>query len=166
MYAYKPVFDAWLKQHRLIADQAEDIFQEALLIFYKKINQPGFVSSSKPETFLMGICKYLSFNRIRMHRNFTSLEASESIMLESQYEDLQELIEKEERINQLSQTLDNIGDKCNKLLTGFYFDKKSLEELCRELDISGVNVIKVQKHRCLEKIKNMIKTTTNQYEKR
>lgn len=166
LYAYKPVFSGWLSKHRIIADQADDIFQEALLIFYKKTHQPDFVESSKPETFLMGICKYLAYNRIRTHRNFTNIETSEVIQIESEIDDIQYLVEKEQKINQINLTLENVGERCYKLLTGFYFEKKSLDELCTDLDISGVNVIKVQKHRCLEKVKNMIKTTTNQYAKR
>lgn len=166
MYAYKPVFVSWLAQHRLVYDQAEDIFQEALLIFFKKTSRPDFVFESKPETYLMGICKYITFNRIRVYRNFSNIEAAESIQLEAELDNIAELVNKEKQITAALKTLENIGDKCYKLITGFYFEKKSLETLCNELQISNVNVAKVQKHRCLEKARNMLQTKEQNYAKR
>ncbi|MGZ5247996.1 MAG: hypothetical protein ACXWCR_12885, partial [Flavitalea sp.] len=57
--------------------------------------------------------------------------------------------------------LEQIGDQCKKILTGFYYEEKSMKELLVEFSYENEQVLRNRKSRCMKKLKNLIVANAN-----
>lgn len=128
-------------------EDAEDIFQEALLILYKKVRSGDFVLSSTVKTFIVGIARNLWYAELRRKGKESLIVNFDMIQEETASEDEQQYKLAEMAFNLL-------GEKCKQLLILFYFKKKSMAEVAHMLEFSNEKVAKNQKYRCLEKAKD------------
>jgi RNA polymerase sigma factor (sigma-70 family) len=128
-------------------EDAEDIFQEALLILYKKVKDGNFILSSALSTYLNGIARNLWYMQLRKKNK-------ENLTFD--FNDVAEVfVTEEENQYQLAEMAFNLlGEKCKQLLLLFYFRKKSMQEVAGALGFSNERVAKNQKYRCIEKAKD------------
>jgi RNA polymerase sigma factor (sigma-70 family) len=126
-------------------EDAEDIFQDALLILYKKVKSGNFILSSSLKTYLTGVGRNLWYQELRRRGKETMIiqteDAEDSVGLEPQY-------------RQAEMAFNLLGEKCKQLLVLFYFKKKSMLEIAHILEFTNEKIVKNQKYRCLEKAKD------------
>lgn len=127
-------------------DEAKDIFQDALLIYYEKTQEPGFGTESSEDAYLAGICKHLWYRKHRDQSTEIPLDEQMSLSPEQEPEVSKRLL----RFVELS------GKKCLELLKAFYYDKLNMKELSGRFGFSGERSATVQKYKCLEKVRNEI----------
>jgi hypothetical protein len=106
---------------------------------------------------VVGIAKHLWSKRFREKNRSTPLDFLEAQKLVSQ----NEAQASEEK---LLQFLQSAGAKCMALLSAFYYEKLSLDELSAKFGFSGIRSATVQKFKCLEKVRTSIKEKSLQYE--
>ena len=127
-------------------EDAEDIFQDALLILYKKAKTGEFVLSSSIKTYIVAVAKNLWYAELR--------RKGKEVITEDFNEPIEEpMIEQEQHFKRAEMAFNLLGEKCKQLLILFYFRKKSMQEVARTLEFSNEKVAKNQKYRCLEKAK-------------
>ena len=56
----------------------------------------------------------------------------------------------------IKELVDNMGDPCEPLLKGFYFEQKSMAKLAGELKYSNADSAKTQKNKCMGKLKAIV----------
>jgi len=56
------------------------------------------------------------------------------------------------------------GRKCMEVLTAFYYEKLDMQELAHRFGFSGTRSATVQKFKCLQKVKQVVKEKSLQYE--
>lgn len=127
-------------------DEAKDIFQDALLIYYEKIREQEFMPDESEHAYLVGICKHLWYKKHREQKAGIPLDANLDISEEPEPEVSSRLM----RLVELS------GKKCLDLLKAFYYDKLNMKELSQSFGFSGERSATVQKHKCLEKVRDEI----------
>lgn len=127
---------------------AEDIFQEALIIFYRKAVQPEFKLTSNIGTYLYSVARYLWKDESKKKGlNYTSEEV-ENLEFENE---LEEITQKEKKFLVVEEVLNSIGEKCLKILQLFYYKGFSMKEIARQVDLKSEKVTKNQKYKCLER---------------
>ncbi len=127
------------------AEDAGDIFQDALVILYKKVHTGNFVLNSSLETWLYAVTKNLWLQELRKRKKLPVEEAPN---------DIADLVVNEEQSFAIATTAFNLlGNKCRQLLMLFYFQKKSFREIAASLAFSNEKVAKNQKYRCIQKAK-------------
>lgn len=143
-----PGFAAFVKKMSGNLDDAKDIFQDALLIYYEKSVQQQVNIETTDKAYLMGICKHLWYKKFNQKITETDL-------------DLKTVLETEEEPLKISDRLlrmiEQSGKKCLELLQSFYFEKKSMHEIADIFGFSGERSATTQKFKCLEKVRNEIK---------
>jgi DNA-directed RNA polymerase specialized sigma24 family protein len=106
------------------AEDAEDVFQEAVLIFLHKIRQPEFALTCSVKTYLYAICKRLWLSELSRRKgqpiSADNLEISDADFLSSDDEAKQQ----EDQWNSLQVVMKQITQYCSKLLTEFFIDGK------------------------------------------
>ena len=132
----------------LTSEIAEEIFQNSLILFIEKVENPAFVLSSKATTYLYGINRFLAKNEAKKQRKTINVEWSEAIGFDES--ELNYDFEKEEQLNRLEFILDQISAKCLQIFQLFYFEKKSMTEVAETLNYSSTNSAKTQKYKCIE----------------
>lgn len=138
-------------------EETEDIFQDALIIFYEKFgHEKSAIHNHK--AYVVGISKYLWIKKYRKDLKMLSLEI---------YSDMAEALDKPDKIpskETLIKYLEAAGKKCMEMLQSFYYQKLSLPEIAMQFGFSGVRSATVQKYKCLEKIRDVIKDKSLNYE--
>ena len=135
------------------AEEAEDVFQEALIIFYKKAIQPEFELTSSISTYVYSVARFLWKDEMKKKGLKYGSEEVENLKFESE---LEEIAQKEKKFQVVEDVLNSIGEKCLKILQLFYYKGLSMKEIARQVDLKSEKVAKNQKYKCLERARKRV----------
>lgn len=135
-------------------DDARDIFQEAMITLYEKVQNESFSLTCQIKTYLFSICKHLWLKRLQqMGRYSNPLNAEEeSIAVES---DLEDASQKDAAFEIMDRALNSLGEPCKSLLEGYYLNKKGMQELADAFGYTNADNAKNQKYKCLMRLKKL-----------
>lgn len=138
------------------SDDAYDVFQDAIMVFYKLVVTDKFDSNKyKVYGFVFTICKNLWINLVKKRTSSLNREKrAEKDDLESTILDSIILVERKVALDQVFESL---GDKCTEILTLFYYHKLSLKEIAQKLGFVSEDSVKVKSHRCKKLLADRIK---------
>jgi DNA-directed RNA polymerase specialized sigma24 family protein len=139
---------------------AKDIFQDALIIFYEKNVNGALHVKLSDEAYIIGIAKHLWIKKFKSKHRLLSLDFWEKeITLPQDYFEIEIT-----KTNRLLHLLEVAGKKCMELLHSIYYDKLSMNEVSQVHGFSNPHSASVQKHKCIEKIKVIVKQKSLNYE--
>lgn len=130
---------------------AEDIFQEALLIYVRKRESSDFELTVEPFFYVRNTCKLLWYNQARKEQKTGTTELQ--IELPAPEE---QWMEKELKIREVESTLSKLGEQCQELLQLFYGLGWNMADIAKKIGLRNDKVAKAQKYRCLQKAKELI----------
>lgn len=143
-------------------EEAKDIFQDALVVYYEKVQVSGVKLKFSDRAYLFGISKYLWIKRYKENNNHISLESLGLAFNEDP--DFSDAVYEEVSSLKLMRLLQQAGQKCMQLLSAFYYEKLDMETLAERFGFSGPRSATVQKFKCLEKVKATVKEKSLKYE--
>ncbi len=130
-------------------DEAKDIYQEALLVFWQKAISGNLVLTSKISTFLYSICLNLWRKELERKSKY-----GDEVRDSEEYQQH----EKNERIRIIHECIDALGDSCRKILTYYYFDGMSMNDIAQKLGFANTDTAKTKKYKCKKRLDSLIKT--------
>ncbi len=135
-------------------DDARDIFQEAMITLYEKVQTDSFSLTCQIKTYLFSICKHLWLKRLQqMGRYSTPLSTEEeSVSVEM---DMDESAKKDAAFAIMDRALNSLGEPCKSLLEGYYLNKKDMQALAAEFGYTNSDNAKNQKYKCLMRLKKL-----------
>lgn len=154
--AVKSIYDlilpsviTWIKENNGSEADARDIFQEALIALFRKVEKGNFQLTCTLKSFVRIMCRNLWLTRIRDHKKFqvSELENIEKVDLD---QDLVDRMERSEKEQLFFKHFDLLGENCKKIMMWF-FDKVALSEIAKRLNTSE-GYIKKRKFICKEKL--------------
>lgn len=151
LYQYYPAVRQMILQNSGNRHDAEDIYQETLIILCRKVKEKDFQLTSGLKTFLFAISRLQWMNELRKRKKDVSISLDMTSEKETDVEKLSSYIREEEQFKKAESALMKLGDKCKKLLQLFYAQKKTFKEIADALDFSNEKIAKNQKYRCMEK---------------
>jgi len=153
---YFPATEALVLHHSGSRDQAKDVFQEAMIIAYRKIRQPDFNLTCKFGTYLYAICKNVWIQERKKHLLHTEKLHREPLLVEEPAPDEDPLLKK--HLDDLFQKhFSQLSEDCRKILTMF-FNYHTVEEIREAMNYKDVHHAADRKYRCK---KSLIKRITN-----
>lgn len=157
--AYEHMYSAYFNMVKFLIlknsgteDDANDIFQEAIVAFFEKVQNPEFEIKAAVKTYLYSMCRFMWLKKIRDTKPTSDIQDFENY-IEIEEDDDKELTERQLTI--LEKCLDMMGDPCRALLTRFYYLKKSMEEIADEMGYTNAGNAKNQKYRCLKRLRKL-----------
>ena len=154
LYKTLPTLKRYILANSGTADDAADIFQDALVILYKKIQMPDMVFTVPLKTYLLAIARNCWMQELRRRKKLRVNDALPDIAPE---EDTKET----NSFATATVAFQLLGEKCKALLLLFYYHKKSFKEIAVTLAFSDEKIAKNQKYRCLQKAKENYLTLSN-----
>lgn len=136
------------------ADDAKDIFQEAMIVLYEKVRSESFELNCQLNTFLYSVSRRLWLKKL-MHQNRFMIadEADQEII------SIEEEIEEHEKLNteysMMERAIHSLGEPCKSLLEAFYLQKKSMVEIAAGFGYTNAENAKNQKYKCLMRLKKL-----------
>lgn len=143
------------------SEDAEDIFQDSLLILYEKLHRDNFEAYTCLGNYIVGISKNLWLKRLK-NRHFY-IEFPDTYFIENQQE-INTAIENEKYYwEKLTGYIKAISSHCQNLIQDIFIKNKSIEEIQDKYKYSSKHNAQNQKYKCVEQIRK-IKDKTFQTE--
>ena len=133
-------------------EDAEDIFQEAIIVVLQKVRQHDFVLTSSLKTYFYAVAKHLWLKRLRDNKiRIVDNEFSLTIHgTEIETIELEPEKSKEERIENW---LQNITRNCQNILKALFFYEEPMDRLMVKMGWKNKHTASNQKHKCIQQIK-------------
>ncbi|WP_159023741.1 RNA polymerase sigma factor [Formosa sp. L2A11] len=132
---------------------AEDLFQEAMMVLVEKLRQDNFQLTASIDTYVYAICKNLWFKKLRNTNFQLSIDDMQSLEFQDAINDS---IEAEKTYSEkLKGYLLKITDHCNRLIHDMFFKEKAIEQIQKDYGYSTRHNAQNQKHKCVEQIRKV-----------
>lgn len=161
---YREEFINWsVSTYSLDSDDAKDIYQTTIIIFYENILMKKLPSlNSSIKTYLFAIGK----NKIREKlRESGKMFPSNDVLNEAfTYKEETVDTEKEPLYNTFRLCLDELGNPCKSVLISFYYKNFTMQEIAQVFNYKNEATAKNSKYKCLQRLKDCVfaKTGTAQ----
>lgn len=160
---YRIPFLKWIQgKFPMSEDDAEDIFQNAVVIFYDKVTTGKLTELySGIKTYLFGIGQNLAYDYLRAQRR--KVHEPEEILFRHVVDDSdqEDKMQFEEDLRRAMQALDLLGEPCKSILQLFYFEHQPLEAICQCMNYKSKGSIKVQKCKCLQRLRKLMEVANS-----
>lgn len=130
-------------------EEAKDIFQEAIIIFWQKAHRQDFELTSKISTYLYSICQNLWRKELE-RKNKLSGEMTEGKELND--------FETRERMEIINKCINSLGETCRKVLMYYYFDNLSMTDIAEKLGFANADTAKTKKYKCKKELDELIRS--------
>jgi RNA polymerase sigma factor (sigma-70 family) len=140
-------------------EDGADIFQEAVLVLIEKVKTGQFRGDSSIKTFLTAIARNLWLFELRTRKRRGQRELLYMSSEDTHVEEKNGFFAKETTINLLA-VLNEVGDTCKKILTGFYYEDRTMKDLLTEFTYENEQVLRNKKSKCMKKLKEILQSNT------
>ncbi len=133
--------------------EAEDIFQDALIIIIKKIDKDEFNLTAKFSTYLYAICKNLIEYHVKKNaarNNYIISEQDNSL----ENETFSEIYDDKLQHKIYKYYFDKLGPGCKKILRMYWLDLP-IKEISAKIGFSE-SYVRKRKHKCKKKLIDII----------
>lgn len=144
-----PSVISWVKENNGTESDARDIFQEAIIALFRKVEEGNLTLTCTLKSFVRVMCRNLWLTRIRDNKKFSE-KPPEDIERVDLDKSMLERLERSEKEQVFFKHFDTLGENCKKILKWF-FDKVPLKKIAEKLDTSE-SYIKKRKFICKEKL--------------
>lgn len=135
------------------AGDAEDVFQDTMLVLVEKLRQDNFQLTACIKTYIMAIAKNIWFKRLRT----SSREIELTELYDTKFfEEINEAIEQERSYkDKLNNYIHQITEHCKGLIHDLFFKEKTIEQIQEEYGYSTIHNAQNQKYKCVEQIRKV-----------
>ena len=138
-------------------DDANDIFQEAIIIIYRKLKANELVLDCTFETYLYSVCRFLWLKQLEKRKIEKEKIKDNHDYHEDIYDDgLEKVADLNERYRLYQKHFINLGKDCQKVLQ-LYFDKVPLKNIAQIMGFKSEKYAKKRKFKCKEYLIKSIK---------
>ncbi len=129
-------------------DEARDVYQDALVVFWQKSRSGNLVLTSKISTYIYSICQNLWRKELDRKKRLSNEEKDSSESLD---------MDGPEREKIIAKCMEQLGETCRKVLMYYYFDEMSMQEIADRLGFANTDTAKTKKYKCKQKLDELVK---------
>lgn len=129
-------------------DEARDVYQDALIVFWQKATSGNLVLTSKMSTYIYSICQNLWRKELDRKKRLSNEEKDASVTMD---------IDGPEREKILAKCIDQLGETCKKVLMYYYFEEMSMQDIAEKLGFANTDTAKTKKYKCKKKLDELVK---------
>jgi RNA polymerase sigma factor (sigma-70 family) len=143
-----PLVAKYIKQNTGSEQDAEDIFQEAVIVLLTKIRQPEFLLTASLKTYVFSISKNLWLKKLRDSQRI--MVADEYYLADLPTDDNETSWQDE---NKLSGWLQKITSNCRRILKAIFYLNEPMHSLMTKMGWKNKHTASNQKYKCIEQIR-------------
>jgi RNA polymerase sigma factor (sigma-70 family) len=156
LYRSFPLMQKMIRTNGGSWQDAEDIFQEALIILCTQVREKDLQLTAKLSTYLYSICRYLWKDELKK-RKAQPRAAFDTGLTQAEEQALELVREADKQTSLAEKVLLELGERCRELLLLFYHGGRKLKDIAACMGYSSENTAKNQKYKCLEAARNRLK---------
>ena len=159
--AFRELYKLYPRIEKLILSKggtkadANDVFQESLIILNRNLEKTDFNLTSSFYTYLYSVSRFVwkdtqkQFSKQELH----DLKPEEVSIFHSVLE--------EQKYQFAEKAFRELGERCQQLLQRFYLKKMSFKDIAEIMQFKSEKIAKNQKYKCLQKAKDIFRTHFN-----
>jgi RNA polymerase sigma factor (sigma-70 family) len=136
-------------------EEARDIYQEALVVFWQKAVSGKLVLTSKMSTYIYSICQNLWRKELERKKRLSNEEKDMPVIPDP---------ETEERNKIIARCISQLGETCQKVLMYYYFDELSMQEIAERMGFANTDTAKTKKYKCKQKLDELIRAQYSEHD--
>ena len=135
--------------------EAKDVYQEAIIVFYENVQTKGFNLTCKIRTYLYSVSRNIWLKELKKrlphtkdlndHKHFVDINR-----------DFDKNEEKQKRLDKIKDALEQIGEPCNSILTYFFYNRLTMDEIATKMGYTNAANAKNQKYKCFKRLKKLV----------
>ena len=138
-------------------DDSSDIFQEAIIIIYRKLKASDLVLQCSFETYLYSVCRFLWLKQLEKRKNEKERIIDNNQLTDEIYaNDFETTVELNEKYKLYQKHFKNLKSDCQKILQ-LFFDKVPLKQIAQIMGYQSEKYAKKCKYKCKESLVRNIK---------
>jgi len=147
----QPKISTWIMKNNGSDEDAQDIFQDAVLSFYSYVLDDKFDDGKSVGAFIFSTAKNMWINKVK-------LISRENAELPHQIADvgLNDEISREND-KKITALLAELGARCEELLTYRIFYKMSMEDIALRMRFANANAVKTKNYKCKQRLVLLVK---------
>jgi RNA polymerase sigma factor (sigma-70 family) len=151
---YYPAIASYIKQNQGSKEDAEDIFQEAVVVLLQKVRLPGFVLTSSLKTYLYAIARNLWLKKLRADKVFL---LTDEFQIENEYSVTQayEIEPEISRSEQVQNWVKKITQNCQDILKALFFQKIPMDIVMVKMGWKNKHTAANQQYKCIQQVKKV-----------
>lgn len=132
---------------------AQDVFQDALIILYEQATSGTLVLTASVSTYLLSIGRNLWHQELRRRARLPAQALPDAWETGT----AEEIMAPPEPALAVLDYVEQLGEKCKSLLLGFYYFQQPLSQLAASHGYRSVRSATVQKFKCLARLRNAVR---------
>ncbi|HEX5169319.1 MAG TPA: sigma-70 family RNA polymerase sigma factor [Cyclobacteriaceae bacterium] len=136
-------------------EEARDIYQDALIVFWQKATSGNLVMTSKISTYIYSICQNLWRKELDRKKRLSNEEKDAPVSMD---------MDTAEREKIIARCIEQLGDTCKKVLMYYYFDEMSMQDIADKLGFANTDTAKTKKYKCKKKLDDLIKAQYTEHD--
>lgn len=136
------------------ADDAKDIFQEAMIVLYEKVRSGTFELNCQVKTFVYSVSRRLWLKRLQQQNRYSAPgDSMENVVAVE--EDLEQHEQRNAEFDMMENAINHLGEPCKSLLEAYYLQKKNMQVIAANFGYTNADNAKNQKYKCLMRLKKI-----------
>ncbi|MEM6342656.1 MAG: sigma-70 family RNA polymerase sigma factor [Bacteroidota bacterium] len=152
---YYPSLAQLVSQRGGNEDDAKDVFQETLIVVFRKVKQVDFALTSQFHTFLIAVGKRIWLHKAsrKSQRPHIPLTEVESEVVEN----IEEEIQKTEKYRLYREKIALLGKDCQRVLR-LFLGRTSMQQIAQQMGYASEAYAKKRKFQCKQQLTKLIKS--------
>jgi RNA polymerase sigma factor (sigma-70 family) len=135
------------------SEDAKDIFQEAMIVLYEKVQTGSFELNCQIKTFVYSVSRRIWLKRLLQQNRVTLSDGNEEVV--SVDEEVEDHEKRNAEFSMMEKAMGGLGEPCKSLLEAFYLQKRSMQEISVSFGYTNAENAKNQKYKCLMRLKKL-----------
>ncbi|BAX80181.1 RNA polymerase sigma factor [Labilibaculum antarcticum] len=157
-YIYSKFFPSirnYIENNNGNEEDARDLFQEAIIVIYRKMKKEPLVLNCNFKTYIYSVCRLLWLKQLEKRKN--SNEISSEAILDNRLDEATETYDQTERYRLYQKHFKLLGPDCKQLLQ-LTLEKVSLKEISEIMGYKSEKYAKKKKYQCKQTLIESIKS--------
>ncbi len=152
--AHYPMILHFIQNNSGTDEEAKDIYQEGIVVFYEKIKAGTLELNCQIKTYLYSVCRHLWLKRLAEKNKYNGSVADSDVYLNLE-NDAPAQEENEQKFSIMGQALNQLGEPCKTLLEDYYLQDLSMQHITEKFGYTNADNAKNQKYKCLLRLKKL-----------
>ena len=135
-------------------DDAKDVFQEAMIVLYERVQSEAFELNCQIKTYIYSVSRRLWLKKLLHQNRFLIADEPEHEVI-SLEEEVEEHEKQHTEFVMMERAMGSLGEPCKSLLEAFYMQKRSMQEIATNFGYTNSENAKNQKYKCLMRLKKL-----------
>jgi RNA polymerase sigma factor (sigma-70 family) len=134
-------------------DDAKDVFQEAMIVLFEKVQTGSFELNCQIGTFVYSVSRRIWLKRLMQQNRLSIADGHEDLVAVD--DEMEEHERRNTEFTMMERAMSGLGEPCKSLLDAFYMQKRSMQEIASSFGYTNAENAKNQKYKCLMRLKKL-----------